>query len=147
MPGVVVDPVSDRATVENQLRVQRVLAGRLDLIRKIRRPARIKSAWSGGAGVIANLFLDARFAEYRADFAEIKAQNVRVVNAGVYRDRTGVLHVPPRRDRDATAPGDVRLDHQPRLADRSATNQRLRKAIDRIAAVVLRDGHDALCAA
>src|SRR5579859_3989675 len=41
--GVVVDPVADGATFEDQLRVERIFPGRFDLVRKISRPAPIET--------------------------------------------------------------------------------------------------------
>src|SRR5207248_2344306 len=118
--SVVVDPVTNRATFEHQLGIQRVLTGGFDLIRKISRPARIKAAGSSRTGVVTDLLLNARFANYRADLSKVEAQNVRIVDAGINGDRAGVLHMPPRGNRDAIAPGDVRFDHQPRFANRAA---------------------------
>ena len=65
------------------------------------------------------------------------------MDPGVDSDRAGVLHVPPRCDRDAIATADVRFKHQARLAYRSVANECLRQPVDRIAAVVFGNRNDA----
>src|SRR5581483_2815918 len=101
----------------------------LDLIRKVGGPAPVEATRTGRTGVVADLLLDARFAENRVNLPQIEAENIGVVHARVDGDRASVLHVPPRRDRNAIAAGDVRLDHHAWLADGAIPKQRAGEAI------------------
>src|SRR5262249_25575331 len=67
--GVVVDPLPDRAGLERDVGVERVVAGRLDLLRIVGRPARVEAARAGRAGVVADLLVQARLAEDEPDLA------------------------------------------------------------------------------
>ena len=137
MSGVVVDPLAYRSIFEDELRIQGILTGGLDLRRKVGRPTSVEAAWSGRACVVANLFVQPSFAKNRAHFANEIPQDVGVVHSGVDGNRTGVLHVPPWSDGNAVAAADVRFDHEPRLANRPIVDQCSGQAVDRIAPIVL----------
>src|SRR5262249_59535513 len=94
-----------------------IRAGGLDLGREGGRPAAVEAARPGRAGVVAHALVQARLAPDQLDSAQVVAEDVRVVDAGVECDRAGLLHVPPGRDGDAIAAADVRLDHQAWRAD------------------------------
>src|SRR5262249_55736781 len=142
MAGVIVDPLTNGSVLERQVGIQRVFASRLNMVRKLSRPARVKPAGAGRAGVVANLFVQSNLAIDRADLAQVVAQNVGVVDAGVDHDRAGLLHLAPRRDGDSVSTADVGFDHQPWRANRSGVDERAGQTIDRIAAIVFAYRHD-----
>ena len=142
MAGRVVRPLADGAALEGEQRVQGVLAGRLDGVREVRRPARVEAARPGRAGVAPHLLVEAGLAVDRADLAQVVAQDVGVVDAGVDGDRAVLLHVAPRRDDDPVAAVDAGLEHQARRPDRAVVDQGADQPVDRVAAVVLGDRDD-----
>src|SRR3712207_5763114 len=91
--GMLLDPLPDRPALEGDEGVQGILAGRLDLVREPRRPARVEAAGPRRAGVAADLLVLAALPVDRAELAQVVAEDVGVVDPDVQSDRPGVLHV------------------------------------------------------
>ena len=101
VPGVVVDPLSERAVGEGDQPEDGVLAGGLDGWRQVGRPLLVEAAGTGGLADHARLLEEAGLAEGADGVAEVVLQDVGVVDAGVERDGAGQLLVPPGGDDDA----------------------------------------------
>ncbi len=142
MPGIVVDPLPDRAVLEVEDAEHGILAGGLDRLGEVLCPRLPEPAGAGAGSPLTDLLEETRLSESRRRRAEIVLEDIGVVDAGVEGQRARDLHVPPGVMNMLLRPPTDRFHDELPLTDRLVVQQRADQPVDRVAPEILGNRED-----